>query len=136
MLTVGRLNGWPRPIFSEMGGGAAGVSLWPVSSRRIGNYLYMDTRNDSVIYILLAALASAYALLLSTDQGRRFTDEHTAETVILGVGLVLGTLRLILPEAFWWRVAIAFGVAGTPLVARSLLKRPGGLILKVSAGEK
>lgn len=76
-----------------------------------------------MIYMLLAAVASLYATLLNTPKGRHFTDSHTTETVIIGVGLVLSALRVILPAAAWRRVVAAFAVAGTPLVVRSLMKR-------------
>jgi len=73
--------------------------------------------------VFLAAITSLYATLLNTPKGRHFTDSHTVETVIIGVGLVLGALRVILPAAAWRRVVVAFAVAGTPLVVRSLVKR-------------
>ena len=72
-------------------------------------------------------ITSAYAAALNTSAGRRFTDEHTAETVVIGVSLVLAALRLVLPKAAWWRVVVAFGVAGLPLVGRSLVKRTRGI---------
>ena len=85
------------------------------------------SRNELGIYTLLAAITSAYTAALSTPAGRRFTDEHTAETVVIGVSLVLAALRLVLPKAAWWRVAVAFAVAGLPLVGRSLVKRTKGI---------
>ena len=41
--------------------------------------------------------------------------------------MVLAALRLVLPKAAWWRVAVAFAVAGLPLVGRSLVKRTRGI---------
>jgi hypothetical protein len=78
------------------------------------------------VYLVLFGAASAYAALLSTARGRAFADERTAESVILGVGLVLAALRLLLPGQAWDRVVVSFIVAGTPLISRSLLKRFSG----------
>jgi hypothetical protein len=78
------------------------------------------------IYVILLGAASAYAALLSTRPGRKFADERSAESVILGVGLVLAALRLLLPGQAWGRVVVSFIVAGTPMISRSLLKRFSG----------
>jgi hypothetical protein len=79
-----------------------------------------------MIYLLLFVSSTAYAALLSTDQGRKFADTHTAESVVLGVALVLAALRLLLPGQAWGRVVVSFIVAGTPMISRSLLKRFSG----------
>jgi hypothetical protein len=75
------------------------------------------------IYVALSLVALAYSLLLSTPRGKQFTDDHTAETVVAGVGIVLLGLRFILPVDYWQQVLLGFGVAGAPLVGRSLIKR-------------
>ncbi len=46
-----------------------------------------------MIYSLLFAAASIYAGLLSTPAGREFADKRTAESVVIGVSLVLVALR-------------------------------------------
>lgn len=87
----------------------------------------MGEREDCIlIYIVLGGAASVYAALLSTDKGRRFADDHTAETVIGGVLLVLAALRLLLPGPAWGRVVVAFSIAGLPMIGRSLIKRKSG----------
>jgi hypothetical protein len=79
-----------------------------------------------MIYFLLFAVSSCYASLLSTKPGRKFADTHTAESVVLGVALVLAALRFLLSASAFGRVVAAFAVAGSPMVARSLLKRFSG----------
>jgi hypothetical protein len=79
-----------------------------------------------MIYLLLFVFSTAYAALLSTARGRAFADERSAESVILGVGLVLAALRFLLSASAFGRVVAAFAVAGSPMVARSLLKRFSG----------
>jgi hypothetical protein len=79
-----------------------------------------------LIYVILFAVASVYAALLSTARGRAFADERSAESVILDVGLVLAALRFLLSGPAFRRVVAAFVVAGLPMVARSLLKRFSG----------
>jgi hypothetical protein len=74
-------------------------------------------------YMILFGAASAYALALSTEPGRKFSDDHTAETVVMGVGLVLAALRLLLPGPVWGRVIVAFSIAGLPMIGRSLIRR-------------
>jgi hypothetical protein len=64
--------------------------------------------------------------LLSTTRGRAFADERSAESVILDVGLVLAALRFLLSGPAFGRVVAAFAIAGSPMVARSLLKRFSG----------
>lgn len=76
-------------------------------------------------YGLLALASSAYAAALSTDEGKRFATERTAETVVIGVALVLVALRFVLPVVAFRAVVVAFLVAGSPMIARSLMKREG-----------
>ena len=77
--------------------------------------------------ILLFIASTIYALILNTPAGRRFVDDYTAVSVILGVLLVLLSLRRSVPGHHLRRVAIAFAVAGSPLVLRSTLNRARGL---------
>ena len=74
-------------------------------------------------YSLLFAASFGYAALLNTSEGRRFADDHTAESVAIGVALVLAALRFLLPLSVWRLVALAFAVAGVPIVGRSLVNR-------------
>lgn len=61
---------------------------------------------------------TAYAAILSTRSGRKFTVKHTWVTVVGGVLLVLTWLALI--DANAALLALAFFVAGgTPMVIRS-----------------
>lgn len=74
-------------------------------------------------YFLLFANSLAYGLLLQLPKGRVLARERTAETVILGTGLVLAHLRFIIPPQAWSRVAAAFAVAGSAMYFRSLYNR-------------
>lgn len=74
-------------------------------------------------FALLFGAASVYAAILSTDKGRVFATERTAETVVIGVALVLVALRFVLPVVALRAVVMAFAVAGSPLILRSLAKR-------------
>lgn len=74
-------------------------------------------------FALLFGVASTYAAILSTDKGRVFATERTAETVVIGVALVLVALRFVLPVVAFRAVVVAFLVAGSPMIARSLMKR-------------
>ena len=77
-----------------------------------------------VKYLLtLAGLSSGYAAWLNTDDGYRFSQQHTAESVGVGVGLTLLCLYPLVPKRHWNVVLAAFGVAGMPMVVRSLLNR-------------
>lgn len=76
-----------------------------------------------LVYIILGLLAIAYAFILNTPGGKKFTDQYTWATVVIGTSLVLGALWFIIPADNWKKVAIAFVVAGTPMIVRSLSKR-------------
>ena len=79
--------------------------------------------DDTGAYIALGVTSTTYAAALNTDVGKEFADEYTWASVVLGTGLVLTILRFILPREYWQKVALAFAVAGTPMVARSLLRK-------------
>lgn len=74
-------------------------------------------------YLLLGFLTSFYAMFLNTPKGRSFATQRTAESVVIGTLLVLAALRLVLPSRYWWRVVVAFGVGGLPMVGRSWYNR-------------
>lgn len=74
-------------------------------------------------FALLFGAASVYAAILSTPEGKRFATERTAEAVVIGVTLVLVALRFVLPMVALRAVVVAFAVAGSPLIIRSLAKR-------------
>jgi hypothetical protein len=78
---------------------------------------------EIVAYIALGIAAILYAIALNTSAGKRFVDEYTWASVVLGTCLVLATLWFIIPNEYWLKAALAFAVAGTPMVARSLLNR-------------
>ena len=78
---------------------------------------------DSVVYIALGAASIIYAMALNTGGGKRFADNYTWASVVLGTSLVLAALWFIVPKEYWLKAALAFAVAGTPMVARSLLNK-------------
>jgi hypothetical protein len=78
---------------------------------------------DIAAYVVLGIAAILYAIALNTSAGKRFADEYTWASVVLGTSLVLAALWFIIPNEHWLKVALAFAVAGTPMVARSLLNR-------------
>lgn len=76
-----------------------------------------------VRYLSLGAAAAAYAAYLNTDAGKRFAQEYTWLSVVLGTVLVMVSLLGELDEESWNKVAAAFLVAGVPIIGRSLLNR-------------
>lgn len=50
-------------------------------------------------------------------------QEYTWASVVIGTGLVLLGLRPTLDREAWNKVAVAFVVAGVPMVGRSLVNR-------------
>jgi hypothetical protein len=78
---------------------------------------------EVVVFISLAAASIVYAIALNTNAGKRFADDYTWASVVLGDSLVLAALWFILPTAHWLKAVLAFAVAGTPMVARSLVNR-------------
>lgn len=76
------------------------------------------------MYLIMLILSSIYAGLLATKEGQQFAKERTAETVMLGTGLVLLVARLAGMPWRWWRlVASLFAVAGLPMYLRSMWLR-------------
>lgn len=79
--------------------------------------------NDTETYVALGVASAAYAGALNTDVGKRFAQEYTWARVVFGTTLVLTMLRFIMPKEEWQKVANAFMVAGTPMIARSLINK-------------
>lgn len=75
------------------------------------------------IYLSLFISSLAYALALNTERGRRFAQERSAESVVLGNALILTALLALLPKMYWVRVCSLFVVAGSPMIGRSLYNR-------------
>ncbi len=72
---------------------------------------------NPLIGLLLSTVI--YALVLSSDFGRRWTKEQTWSTVAVGVLLVCAWMALESREQAA-NTLIYFAVAGAPMVARSL----------------
>jgi uncharacterized membrane protein YjjP (DUF1212 family) len=77
---------------------------------------------DYLIYLILFVVAASYAVFLNTGRGKSFVDEYTWASVVVGTSLVLLALWFLVPEA-WSKVLIAFTVAGSPMIFRSLINR-------------
>lgn len=81
-----------------------------------------------MLYFFMALVSGVYAALLATDQGRKIARTKTAETVIVGTGLVLIMARLGGMPLRWWRlIAGLFAAAGLPMYIRSLYLRGDNL---------
>lgn len=70
--------------------------------------------------LILAALSTLYAVLLSTTLGREWATSKTWTTVVLGVVLVLGTLALYAPGSALLAL-LFFAVGGLPMIVRALV---------------
>ena len=79
--------------------------------------------NETKAFAALGATASAYAAALNTAPGKKFAKEYTWASVVIGTSLVLAFLRLVLPKESWLKVAAAFGIAGAPMIGRSLVNK-------------
>lgn len=75
------------------------------------------------VYFVLGAVAIAYAFALNSPAGKKIADEHTWLTVVIGTSLVLCALFFIMAFQDWLNILIAFAVAGTPMIARSLINK-------------
>jgi uncharacterized membrane protein YjjP (DUF1212 family) len=73
--------------------------------------------------INLSLLHDIYAIGLNTKVGRRFADDYTWASVVLGASLILAALWFIIPRGYWQKAVLAFVVAGIPMIARSLINR-------------
>jgi len=78
---------------------------------------------DIVVYVVLGVTAIVYAVVLNTSGGRKFADDYTWASVVMGTGLALAALWFIIPIECWSKVVVAFVVAGIPMVARSLINK-------------
>lgn len=76
-----------------------------------------------MIYVILGLASGFYAAWLNSPKGRRFAITRTAESTILGTSLVLFFCLFLIPPRLWVRVALAFSVAGAPMIGRSLWNR-------------
>ncbi len=73
------------------------------------------------VLALLFLLSTLYAVALQvTSFGRWLATERTWLSVVIGVGYVTLAMRLLGPTTDWWLWLVAWAVAGTPLVVRSL----------------
>lgn len=76
-------------------------------------------------YLLLFLSSSLYSLWLLTPEGNRFSQERTAESVGIGVGLVMLSVAPVIEKRSFYRVLLGFLVAGLPIYTRSLMRRVG-----------
>lgn len=76
-----------------------------------------------LVYAGLLLFAATYAMLLNTAAGKQFATDYTWASVVIGTLLVLAALYMLIPVESWWRVCLAFVVAGAPMIARSLFNK-------------
>jgi len=74
-------------------------------------------------YAFLGVAASLYAVALNTKLGKTVAREQTWFSVVMGTSLVLGVARRVIPAGEWRKVALAFIVAGVPIISRSLYNK-------------
>ncbi len=79
--------------------------------------------DHAAVYASLGVASALYAAYLNTPVGKEFAERYTWASVTLGTAIVLAAARLLVPGRQWNRLVIAFGVAGSPLVLRSLYNR-------------
>lgn len=80
---------------------------------------------DYLIFGILFLFGAFYALLLELSEHWLHLVSHaTWLTVVVGVGVTLGLCSLfaLFSEFSYWRVWIAFGLTGLPVVMRSILR--------------
>ncbi len=83
-----------------------------------------DARMDNAaVYASLGVASALYAAYLNTSVGKEFSDRYTWASVTLGTAIVLAAARLLMPARMWNRLVVAFAVAGSPMVLRSLYNR-------------
>jgi hypothetical protein len=62
-------------------------------------YFKRESMNhDTETYLALDTVSTTYAVLLNTEPGKKFAEEYTWASVVVGTGLVLALLRFILPR--------------------------------------
>ncbi len=76
-----------------------------------------------IVYLVLGIAAIVYAVVLNTKKGRAFASGYTWASVVIGTSMVLTALWFLIPQDSWQKVAIAFVVAGSPMIARSLINK-------------
>jgi hypothetical protein len=75
-----------------------------------------------LILVVLFMASCLYTVTLEWSERRwRFVSRMTWLSVVLGTGMVLAALYALLSWDAWLLVALAFIVAGLPVVGRSLL---------------
>ncbi len=72
-----------------------------------------------MIYAILFLVSVIYAAVLETTPGRWLCEHRTWITVAVGTGYTLAAIPFLPPG--WEYTLGAFAVAGTPMVARSLV---------------
>jgi hypothetical protein len=79
--------------------------------------------DNAAVYASLGVASALYAAYLNTAVGKDFAEQYTWASVSLGTAIVLAATRLLVPGRLWNRLVIAFVVAGSPLILRSLYNR-------------
>jgi len=82
----------------------------------------MNTKIIYLVYGILFLAAVAYALILNTKAGKRFADHFTWASVVIGTALVMASAWFLVPAESWVKIALAFVVAGAPMIGRSLVR--------------
>ncbi|MCC6454455.1 MAG: hypothetical protein IT328_05890 [Caldilineaceae bacterium] len=86
----------------------------------------IERPNSSLVLFIFACLglcAAGYAVVLNTEEGKQLAQDQTWLTVVLGNSLILFFLRILLPRYYWNLIAMSFIVAGTPMIARSIVNK-------------
>lgn len=76
-----------------------------------------------LVYVILGVTAIIYAFFLNTPKGRMFASEYTWVSVVVGTGIVISALWFLIPQDSWQKVILSFVVAGSPMIARSLINK-------------
>lgn len=75
------------------------------------------------VYIALGLAAIVYAIILNTKNGRKFTNEFTWASVVIGTSIVLVALWFLIPQDNWQKIVLSFVIAGSPMIIRSLINK-------------
>ena len=81
---------------------------------------------DLLIFGLIFLFGCFYTLLLNeVERWARIVSQAAWLTVVVGVAgtLALAGLFILFSEFTYWRVWVAFGLTGAPVVLRSLLRQ-------------